>query len=178
LLPHGGDLPDLARWIDCLQAAKTHAEQLELVTRDAEAAALWAEVYERLSTGRPGLLGAITARAEAQTMRLALLYALADCARAIERTHLEAALEVWRYCFDSAAYIFGDRLGDQTADCILDALRAAGPDGLRRTEISSLFGRNQPAAEIERALLLLLTVRLAHREVVETGGRPAEYWKT
>jgi len=25
---------------------------------------------------------------------------------------LRAALELWRYCFDSAPYLFGDRLGE------------------------------------------------------------------
>jgi hypothetical protein len=50
------------------------------------------------------MLGAVTARAEAQ---LALIYAVLDGAALIARPHLEAALEVWRYCDESAAYIFG-----------------------------------------------------------------------
>ena len=39
------------------------------------------------------------------------------------RAHLEAALEVWRYCAQSAAYIFGRRTGDPVADEILAELR-------------------------------------------------------
>jgi hypothetical protein len=38
----------------------------------------WATVYGALSASQPGLLGAVTARAEAQTIRLALIYALLD----------------------------------------------------------------------------------------------------
>ena len=40
------------------------------------------------------MFGAVTARAEAQTLRLAMLYALADCSYEIRRTHVESALAV------------------------------------------------------------------------------------
>jgi DNA replicative helicase MCM subunit Mcm2 (Cdc46/Mcm family) len=160
-----------------MRAAVAHAERVQLMTRDDAAAALWAQIYPRLSTGRPSLFGAVTARAEAQVMRLALLYALADCAEAIEREHLEAALEVWRYCFDSAAYIFGTRLGDTTADRILEALRDAGAEGLRRWAISNVFDGHKSTAEIERALNLLATYGLAEKDLVETAGRPSERWR-
>ena len=61
-----------------------------------------ATVYPALSAEQPGLLGAITARAEAQTMRLALIYALLDGAGEIDRVHIEAALAVWAFCEASA----------------------------------------------------------------------------
>ena len=95
-------------------------------------------VYTELSEGRPGLVGALTARAEAQVLRLALIYALADCSEVILRVHLEAALEVSRYCAESASYIFGERLGDPLADEILTALRTkAHLIALRSATISS-----------------------------------------
>jgi hypothetical protein len=50
------------------------------------------EVYPSLSAERPGLLGAVTARAEAQCVRLALLYTLLDGKANIEVPHLDAAL--------------------------------------------------------------------------------------
>jgi hypothetical protein len=92
--------------------------------------------------------------------------------------HLRAALEVWRYCFESAAYIFGDRLGDPPADEILAALRDAAPESLTRKEIMhDVFHRNRSAAEISRALAVLLECRLARREEDRSGeGRPAERW--
>ena len=37
---------------------------------DDAARKLWAQVYPTLSEGKPGLLGAITARAEAQVLRI------------------------------------------------------------------------------------------------------------
>ena len=49
----------------------------------AEAEALWDAVYPLLSKGQPGMLAAICARAEAQTVRLASIYALLDRSRQI-----------------------------------------------------------------------------------------------
>ena len=103
-----------------------------------------------------GLLGAVTARAEAQVLRLSLLYALLDTSRLIEPAHLAAALECWRYSEDSARYVFGDALGDPVADEIMHAL-ATAPDGLTRSEIRELFSRNLNSGRIGAALSTLLT---------------------
>jgi hypothetical protein len=46
---------------------------------------------------------------------------------------MQAALEVCRYCEDSCCFIFGDSLGDVTADTIRAAL-LRNPDGMTRTE--------------------------------------------
>src|SRR5215208_5903985 len=59
-----------------------------------DARPLWEEAYDALTEDRPGMFGAVTARAEAQTLRLAMLYALADCSYEIRRTHVESALAV------------------------------------------------------------------------------------
>ena len=86
----------------------------------------WARVYSALSAERPGLLGAVTARAEAQAVRLALTYALLDRASQIDLSHLKAGLAVWRYCEASASRIFGTALGDEIADTIQRALSDSG----------------------------------------------------
>ena len=77
---------------------------------------LWGKVYAELSEGKTGLLGAVTARAEAQVMRLSCLYALLDLSDTIRLEHLSAGLALWAYCEDSAKYIFGETLGDPLAD--------------------------------------------------------------
>jgi hypothetical protein len=69
---------------------------------------LWAAEYYDLSDAAPGLLGAVTSRAEAQVMRLSLLYALLDGKNVIGEDHLTAALALWDYCARSARFIFGD----------------------------------------------------------------------
>ena len=132
---------------------------------------------ERLSNGRPGLLGAVTARAEAQVLRLSCLFAVADGAVVIGPRHLHAALEVWRYCFDSARYVFGAAIGDPTADAIDQALRRTADGLTRRDLLHNVFGRNRSAAEIGRALTLLEHAGLAYHQVDhDTGGRAADRW--
>jgi hypothetical protein len=142
--------------------------------------ALWGSVYETLSQDRPGIYGATTARAEAQTLRLSLVYALLDAppggkGASIDVPHLEAALAVWKYCDASAARLFGKALGDSDADEIYRVLQRA-PDGMTRTEITSHFGRHRRSAAIGRALALLVRHELARSETNPTGGRPEERW--
>lgn len=101
--------------------------------------------------------------------RLALIYALLGCSKVIRLEHLEAALEVWRYSFDSARVIFGERTGDADADRIAEAV-AASEDGLTRTEIRDLFGRNAKVARIDQALALLESLGRVER-TAEPGGQ-------
>ena len=80
LLPHGGALPE-AELVDLAQrvkAAADFARQVGRVGMTAEAADAWAAAYAELSAERFGLVGAIIARAEAQVIRLALIFALLD----------------------------------------------------------------------------------------------------
>lgn len=169
------DPAKLAPVVERLHRAADFARTVREMQRDDEARDDWRAVYPILSAGRPGLVGAATSRGEAQVMRLALIYALIDCSQSIGRTHLRAALALWSYAEASAKFIFGDALGDPTADAILDALRR-NPMGLTRTEISSLFGRNKPASEMSRALRSLAEIGAARPVIGDTGGRPTERW--
>jgi hypothetical protein len=180
VLPHGGALDENAirllgaATLEAIMAART----IGRVAMQPEAARLWEDVYPRLSEGQPGLLGAITARAEAQTIRLALLYALLDRSSRIERIHLEVALALWAYCEASARYIFTDFSGDPVVDAILRRLRSAKGNGLSRWDISNQFGRNAPSSRIEAALGRLLAEGKIRREMQKPNGRgrPCEMW--
>src|SRR5262249_32964711 len=101
ILPEGGDLPPLADIITELHEAIAFARSTEKIVRTASAKALWEQVYPKLSEGRVGLVGALTARGEAQVLRLSCIYALLDCSPVVDLPHLRAALEVWRYCEES-----------------------------------------------------------------------------
>lgn len=177
VLPEGGRLheADLAPLISRLAEAVAFAADVGEIRRDDGAQRVWWVVYERLSEGKPGLFGAITARAEAQVMRLACIYALMDCSPVICQEHLLAALALWDYCEASVRYIFGDAQGDPVADTLLGALREA-PEGLSRTQISDLFGRHKSAGRISRALMSLEAISRARRVTEETCGRPMERW--
>jgi hypothetical protein len=171
LLPFGGLLSDavILNLADKVKGAVDKASSIERITFAPDAADGWAAAYPILSSDRPGLLGALTARAEPQVIRLALLYALWDGTDRIAFAHLRAATAIWEYCSASAEYLFGDMLGDAVADAILAALRRA-PKGLSRTEISGALGRNVPANQIERALNDLASGGLA---VPAAGGKSA-----
>ena len=136
----------------------------------------WRGVYSRLSAPKPGLLGAIISRSEAQTVRLAMLYGALRGFTEIQPDDLTAALAVWEYCEQSVRFVFGDRLGNPIADRILEALRAKA-DGLTRTEISAILKRNAPEEAIEVALSLLEQEVLAEKMAEPTSGRPVERWK-
>lgn len=177
LLPDGGSLSseDRQPLADELAAALQRARAVRGMTRNADAAKLWAAVYGDLTSDRQGLLGAVTRRAEAHVLRLSMLYALLDGVAVIGREHLAAALAVWDYAEASARCIFGSSLGDPEADEILRALTAA-PDGLTRSGLRDLFNRNISAARITRALTALSRAGLACGRRESTGGRPTERW--
>jgi Bifunctional DNA primase/polymerase, N-terminal/Primase C terminal 1 (PriCT-1) len=179
LLPEGGQL-DPETMDPLLKAVRTavdFARGTTEVRRDDESRRIWHEVYPSLSEGRHGLYGAVTSRAEAQVVRLSLLYALLDQSAVIRSAHLSAALALWEYADASARYIFGASVGDPTADRILRALRSAAGSGLNRTEISEHFSKNQTASQIEQALAVLEEQGLARRTRPDSQkGRPGEVW--
>jgi hypothetical protein len=177
LLPHGGQLAEdqVQALANCVEAALNKARLLGEIRRDDEASRMWEAAYPALTQERPGMLGAVTARAEAQVLRLSLIYALLDGSSAIRRPHLEAALALWQYAEDSAAYIFGDAIGDPIADRVLTALRANGATS--QSGLSDLFGRHLPAAKLAAALERLLALGKVRTTRVETGGRPSTVWE-
>jgi hypothetical protein len=198
-LPFGGDLdsvdwgPLLARLEKAIEFAKSiesaatfeNADEVLLRERgfpfDAAASDLWEQLYSDWPDEEiGGLFAEVISRREPQVRRLAVLYAVLDCADSVRPEHLEAAVAVWQYSEASCYHLFGHSLGDPTADTLLAALKAAGANGLARTQINSgTFGRNKSSEDIVRALGVLERHGLAHSpESGKTGapGRPAERW--
>jgi hypothetical protein len=179
-LPEGGELGDEDRdkLAEKLRCALKAAAKLGRLDRDDDARALWAEMYPKLSAGRAGLLGAATNRAEAQVLRLSLIYAMLDGSSVVRREHLEAAAEVWRYAENSVGYVFGNALSDPVADKLLAAIRVAGDAGLTMTQIRrEVFKRHGDTLEIKRALESLRAMGIITRIEIKTKGRSACRWK-
>ncbi len=175
ILPFGGgDMTIGSNLLARLQEATAFARRMgnTRVRFDDEAAQLWEQVYPDLSEGQPGLLGSMTSRAEAHVVRLALIYALLDRADRIRVEHLRAGLAVWNYCAASARFIWGNALGDPTADEILHALRAAGAEGMTRWDVMNHFSRHKKAEELDRAIGVLAERGLIRTATEDTGGRP------
>jgi hypothetical protein len=180
ILPHGGSLADeaVSELGVATQQALQAAQALQRITMTGDAAALWETLYPGLSEGQSGLFGTLTARADAQTLRLALLYALMDGAGHIERVHLEAARALWTFCAASARYIFSDFTGDPSADDILRALRNAGGAGMSRTDIYTMLHCNIASGRIGAALNKLAIEGKVRCVKTKTNGRgrPTEMW--
>jgi len=108
-------------------------------------------------------------------MRLSALYACLDGQSSIDSVHLKAGLSVWQYAEASTKMIFGQSLGNPTADTILRELQARGD--LTDSQVSDVFGRHISATKLEQAKTALLTAGLAHCVSIETGGRPRIIWR-
>ena len=179
-LPFGGRLDgdELERVREQVRLAARFASIAQDITFDPHARERWIAAYDELSRGEAGLAGAATARAEAHTVRLALLYALLDCSEVIQLEHLEAALAFWNYSAASARWVFGDSIGDPTADEIWAEARERH-DGITRTEVSNPFSRNKKAREIDRALQALIDAGRLERATIRDPGncRTVTVWR-
>jgi hypothetical protein len=176
-LPENDELPAIADLVVDLEKSIEFARTVGQLRRDEGARELWKSVYHDLSSPKPGLFGAMIARAAPQVLRRSLQYALLDCSKEVRIEHLQAALECWRYSEESTRWVFQAGTGNRNADRILTALAAAGEKGLTKSQITSnVFNRNATKHEIEEALRLLNGLKLVFRETEETATKPAERW--
>lgn len=176
-LPDGGEPPvaELQAIANELRQVGSFARGVGGMVRDAEARALWHAMYPSLTDRPAGLLGAATSRAAPHVVRLSCIYALLDCSQVVQRPHLEAALALWHYAEESAAFFLGSQLGDPVADALLQALRAS-PEGLSLTEMYGLKSRHWSREQIRAGLEVLAKEGLATGAKKATGGRPSEHW--
>ena len=159
-----------------LQSAVDFAKDFVEIFRDPEAKKLWREAYPGLSEAQPGMSGAVVGRSEAQVMRLSAIYALLDQSHLIRPEHHLAAMALWKYCEESARWIFGTSTGNRNADKILVALRHA-PTGMTKTEISvEVFNRHASSADIDEALRLLHGFNMAGYRAERSDGAPIQRW--
>lgn len=172
LLPHGAEVPaaivkDAGKELGALIR---HARTRGRVRWSDDARGAWEVFYRRCAAEESrGIVGALTARAEPHTARLALLFSLLDPgAKSIEVGHLAAAEAVWEHSAATVRWVFGDRDGDPDADRLLLAIRAHGPHGMTATEQSLLFAKHKTKDDPER-----LRDRLERRGLIVTGTVPS-----
>jgi hypothetical protein len=176
LLPDGGEGVDISPLRQRVADSLDKAKAFTAMKRSAQAKALWWELYADLNKDRPGLFGACTSRAAPITLRLSMVYALADGVDVIEVKHLEAAHAVWRYCEASARLVFGD---EEQADALTSEVYrlVCERPGLTKTDLINAFNRNVPAKDITRALVTLHAKGKVVCVLDKSGtGRPPERW--
>jgi len=177
-LPDAGLIPveDCRPEIEALKGALNRARIPREIPLDPEARELWRAVYRDLSAGKPGIVGSVTARAEAYARRLALTYALMDGADEQSVTHMESALALWRYSEATAQWIFGTPFNHLEADRIYKALKNA-PDGrMTRTDINGIFHNHASAEKLDEAANIMEKQGSIYRDKKDTGGRKQENW--
>ncbi len=144
--------------LDDLGAAIEEAQMPGSLNWSPEARDEWESLYLELALqGRYGLFASMTARTEAQIVRLALVYALIDRASAIGVVHLQAARALWAYAERSVAYVFGSSTGDRHADALRDLI-ADGP--VKWEDAKKELGL-RTAADLASAVSLLESIGLA-----------------
>jgi len=148
---HTVDLAPYVAWM------RTVVDFIDMLNSDhvyrltPQAAEYWDPIYNEISDPPPGVVGNMLARAEAQVLRLALLYAVLDRKWDIDVPHIDSALAIWRYCHESVVHIFGGD-NDTESNKILTALRGA-KEGLTRTElIRQAFGNQITKDELNKLL--------------------------
>jgi hypothetical protein len=170
MLPHGGEDINWQEEVSRLLSVISLARQTERVFMTRNARCLWTRQYPKLTADVAGTLGAITSRAEAHCLRIALIFALLDesayeffeepCIDLdnpshssmrkryrchIDNRHLNAAFAFWQYCFDSARLVFGGETNDQAK--ILTFLESGSKTVAE--VVRDLFKRNRRSAEVK-----------------------------
>jgi hypothetical protein len=150
-----------------------HATTITRVDWSEQAKQHWELMYPSISVEDEGAFGAVTARAEAQLQRLALIYALIDRSAVIEHRHFLAATAFWDYARSSARLLFGSVSADPYRNRILELL-STGP--LTQTEINDKFGGHVAGAHLRDLLEDLQASRLIFSERERTSGRSTTRW--
>lgn len=151
LLPEGGEDLDFTIEANTLRRIATESQNRGAVRRTQGAREYWHHIYPDLSREDvPGLWGQSTSRAEAQVVRLSLLFALMDLSERVEVEHLQAAKAVWDYCFNSARWALEVRRLSKEADKILGALHYGPKD--RTYVVSHVFSGNIQKSRLDAAL--------------------------
>lgn len=149
------------------------ARQLGEIEFSDDARQQYEAQYAGLTEERSGLHAVVTARAEAQVIRLALTYAVIDASPVITTDHLSAAVAVWDYCDASAQYLFGDAQPNPLERRIVEALKT-GPQ--TTTELHRALSGHAPAEALKAALESLEACGRLDRIEDATGGRPRVTW--
>ena len=175
-LPSGGSIEPLTPFMERLRTALAFGKHAGELKRDADADALWSEVYPSLCLSGDSVPH--TDRARPYVLRLSMLYALADCSTTIKVEHLKASLAVWEYCKQSARLLFGQPSQTEAKPeplwlRVLNTITQR--PGISRSELLRAF-RSVSAEELDALLVCLEAKKLANRNMVRHGGRPLEQW--
>jgi len=117
-----------------------------------------------------------TDRANAIIPRVALIYAVVAQSEKIRLVDLKSGEAFWKYAEQTAVTIWGQTLGNRTADDILNLIYSTSY-AVSLTEISNFFNRNKSREDITEALNLLIAFELVMESKKSTNGREATLYE-
>lgn len=164
-----------------LAEAIRYGQEKRVINWQPEAAKLWMQVYPKITEEHGGVVGECTSRAEAQIIRLAMVYALLDRDDMIRVAHLVAAMAVWKYCFASVRYVFAPATATEGGEPGINEriLEVLGTGEKTQRELNNCLNRNYSADELKKALNTLQAVgRISQRtgDSSTKGGRKPVLW--
>lgn len=132
---------------------------------------LWEKAYGDLSRDRFGLEDVILSRAEAQILRLNVIFAILDKSTVVKKNHLKASLAIWDYVEQSIKFIFNKDNYVNKTERILTALKSNGGE-MTRTDISHIvFNNHVKAREIDEIINEMEENNIITRKKESTSGR-------
>lgn len=134
---------------DALERAETGEPEVKL---SAEAREYWGVEYHKVSSDKHGVIGSITSRAEAQVMRLSLLFCLLDGTTEIEKAQIEAAINLIEFCNKSVEFIFSTPAESEDGSDADKLLIALGKCPMTQTQINKLFSGHRKRHELTSLL--------------------------
>jgi hypothetical protein len=158
------------------QALEWVSENRPVLTWDREAGEAWDRWYNELEI--PARLAGILGRAEVHVLKCAMLYSLLDRSPVLRLEHLQAGLEIWRFCRESATGIFEPLLEAKLVGSGGRSSLSSGRSGVGRGEdrllaylrnhgsatrnliLRTVFARNKSSAEIDVILQSLVAQNL------------------
>ena len=142
LLPSGGQWSGVntALLVRRIKTAASFGYEPQLFKRDHAAETAWIPLYSRLTEDRGGLFGAATGRAEAQVMRLAMIYALLDESHAIHRHPPRRQPPRIRFAKTLRDGSSETRRTNPIADRAIESLLAADGEALTLTDLRDVIG--------------------------------------
>jgi hypothetical protein len=142
--------------------------------RNEAAQLYWDEIYQKVERQEEvnPQLDSVLSRVSAQMLRLSMIFALLDGFAVIRKEHIEAAYALWRYCRDTARYLFGEKLSTTHAERIYGALKKCASKEMNKSQIGDLFGKNLAASIQNAALDELEKAGLIKKRVVKGKGPP------
>ena len=131
------------------------AQKDRLIPLADSARKYWNNLYQRMEKARPqSRVAGITSRGPAHVRRLATILCLIDLDVAVQVKHLEAALAIWKYCEESAEFIFEGYSRDGAK--ILKLAHVKKDCGIGLNDVHDLFKRNKTAAWVKTQVTALV----------------------